>query len=166
MPDNTENARAIKAAYMRMWEAKNREHRQAYAREYYAKNREAILAATRTSAEAWAKANPEARKEHKRRYREKNRLQLKTAQWRQSLEEMAGRPRPETCEACGGPPDHKKGLHFDHCHTNGHFRGWICRSCNLALGNVQDDPIRLLKLVAYLKRTKEGYANQFTLPGL
>ena len=184
-------ARAIKAAYMRSWATKNAEARKAYRKAYYAKNRATLLEKRRDYIKAWHEANPEAVREHKKRYRDQNREKLHEAHHRyirdengalneqykernrrkqaeQALnrETMAGRPRPDVCEACSGPPDGKIGLHFDHCHTRGHFRGWLCRSCNLALGNVQDDPIRLLKLVAYLKRTKDGYAAQFALPGL
>ena len=79
---------------------------------------------------------------------------------------MAGRPRPALCEVCNRRPDPKKGLHFDHCHQRGHFRGWLCRSCNLTLGYVQDDPRILLKLVAYLARTKDGPEEQLSIPGV
>ena len=89
--------------------ADKREARNAYQRAYVQANREAIL-------------------ENKRRYREKNREKLRDAhhiyirddkgelnaeytgtvtngRWRQraiDLETMAGRPRPEFCEICGG----------------------------------------------------------------
>ena len=146
--------------------------RAAYMKEYAARNREAVL-------------------EHKRRYRENNRVKLRAASYRylrdetgeitprhkerhrqnvkkrsMDLETMAGRSRPEICEACGGPPDKGKSLHFDHCHALGHFRGWICRECNLILGYAKDEPARLLKLIAYIKRTKIGTVPQFNLPGV
>jgi hypothetical protein len=182
MTDNTEDERAakareIKAAYMRMWEAKNREHRKAYAREHYQKNKEKIREQSAARVTAWVTENPEARKEHLRRYREKNREKLRqahhdyirdengeiTAKEKQhqernrtqrgmDMEALAGRPRPEACEACSGPPDPKKGMHFDHCHTSGNFRGWLCRECNLALGNVRGNIQRLRQLIAYLER--------------
>jgi len=197
MPSKDEDERAakareIKAAYQRMWQAKNREHRRAYEQAYYDKKKGTIQAKRREArAEAWRKEHPDAVLEHKRRYREANREKLREAHrkyirdetggmneayearrarnytnWRQDLEDMAGRPRPEVCDACGGPPDPKRGMHFDHCHTHGHFRGWICRGCNLALGNVGDDPARLLKLIAYLKRTSRKASDQFSLPGV
>ena len=196
MPSNDEDektarAREIKRAYMRSWEAKNRERRAAYAREHYAKNKDTILAKRRPLIEAWHKENPEAVLEHKRRYREKNREKLRAynreyirdengeikpehkerarrngAIRAATLETLAGRPRPEICDACGGPPDKNIGMHFDHCHKHGHFRGWICRECNLALGNVRDDPNRLLKLVAYLKRTARNPTDQLAIPGV
>jgi post-segregation antitoxin (ccd killing protein) len=168
-----------------MYAAKNRARIKVKTHEWYEKNRETILAKNRAKVEAWHKENPEAILEHKRRYREKNREKLREADRKYvrtengqlasrrrvakaalDLEAMAGRPRPVVCDACGGPPDPKRGLHYDHCHKHGHFRGWLCRECNLALGNVRDDRARLLKLVAYLDRTKDGPVAQLTLSGV
>lgn len=64
----------------------------------------------------------------------------------------AGRPRPDHCEVCGyKPAEGGRGLHFDHCHETGKFRGWLCNWCNLALGHVKDDPARLRALISYLE---------------
>jgi hypothetical protein len=64
------------------------------------------------------------------------------------LETVAGRKKPTKCEVCGNSENK---IHFDHCHQNGAFRGWICFHCNAALGHVRDDPNRLRKLLAYLE---------------
>ena len=45
---------------------------------------------------------------------------------------------------------------WDHCHTSGKFRGWICRSCNAGLGQFQDSPERLRKAAAYLEHAAEA----------
>ena len=189
MPDNDEERRkAIAAAYNRMYYAKNREQIAAKAHERYQKNRAEILEKRRDYIAEWHKAHPEAVLANKRRYREKNRdklreahrkyirdetgalsvpyrqrLKIKTAKWRQDLETMAGRPRPKFCEVCDRPPDNGKSLHYDHCHDRGHFRGWICRGCNLTLGYVNHDPALLLKLHAYLIHTKDGAVTQSNL---
>lgn len=55
---------------------------------------------------------------------------------------------PERCEVCGEPGV----ICMDHCHTTLAFRGWLCRRCNLVLGQVNDSPDRLRKLAAYLER--------------
>jgi hypothetical protein len=174
------NNKEARAAYMKKWEAENRDARNAYKREQLLKNPE-LRAENQARAEAWVQANREARKEHQRRYREKNRgkireagsksirdengemtakykarLPVKRAQRVIDLETVAGRPRPKVCDVCQKPPDPTKGLHFDHCHQRGHFRGWLCRSCNLALGNVQDDPNILRKLADYLESNADG----------
>ena len=39
---------------------------------------------------------------------------------------------------------------LDHCHKTGKFRGWLCQSCNIALGNFEDDPKILKKAISYL----------------
>jgi len=62
-------------------------------------------------------------------------------------ENLAGRKRPEQCEICGSIGR----ICYDHCHTTGKFRGWICIRCNSVLGFVKDNSETLLALVKYLK---------------
>jgi hypothetical protein len=45
-------------------------------------------------------------------------------------------------------------LCIDHCHVTGQVRGLICRSCNLALGNCNDDPEVLRAAAAYLEAAR------------
>lgn len=40
----------------------------------------------------------------------------------------------------------------DHCHASGKVRGLLCRACNLALGFLQDDPDRIDRAAAYVRR--------------
>lgn len=63
-------------------------------------------------------------------------------------EELAGRPKSESCEVCGAIG----GICFDHDHATGQFRGWICRRCNLILGHAKDSPVLLRQLADYLKK--------------
>jgi hypothetical protein len=42
---------------------------------------------------------------------------------------------------------------LDHCHFNHSFRGYICNSCNLALGRFNDDPAILENALRYLVST-------------
>lgn len=58
------------------------------------------------------------------------------------------RPCPEVCEACQVP--HKHALCLDHNHATGEFRGWLCKSCNLALGYAKDNIDVLQGLTHYL----------------
>lgn len=63
----------------------------------------------------------------------------------------APRPKPDQCEICKSlGSDFKYGLHYDHSHTTGKFRGWLCTKCNTALGLVNDDVRILRKLIIYL----------------
>lgn len=50
------------------------------------------------------------------------------------------------CAICGLPP-RKKQLGVDHCHETGLVRALLCSSCNVGIGNLQDDP-RLLRAAA------------------
>lgn len=60
----------------------------------------------------------------------------------------APRPKPEKCEVCG-----RNGrICLDHNHKTGEFRGWLCMSCNSALGMVNDDIKILKKLIKYLQK--------------
>lgn len=108
---------------------------------------------------AWAAANPERNREHKRRYRMKNAERIaeeerkrRLAAHRQKTEAAASRPRPDRCEVCGGEEGpRKRAMHWDHNHTTGEFRGWLCARCNMTLGQVKDDPALLRKLAEYLE---------------
>ena len=68
-------------------------------------------------------------------------------------EAVAGRPRPIECEICGPT---KRRIVFDHCHTQGKFRGWLCDRCNTVLGIVDDDATLLDRLAAYLREHGSG----------
>jgi hypothetical protein len=97
--------------------------------------------------------------------RQKQRKNNNKSYWARTIKEreiLAGRPRPNSCEACG----EEGRIMFDHCHTRGHFRGWICGKCNTVLGFVKDDTSRLLKLAAYLKFNAINQSPQFSLPGV
>jgi NAD(P)H-flavin reductase len=54
-----------------------------------------------------------------------------------------------SCEICG---DDAK-LVYDHCHTSGNFRGWLCHHCNVGLGFFKDNPDALKKAIDYLNKT-------------
>lgn len=62
--------------------------------------------------------------------------------------EIAGRPRPETCDLCN---DNIGGICFDHCHATDTFRGWICDRCNKVLGLVNDNVELLRRMIDYLR---------------
>lgn len=76
-------------------------------------------------------------------------------------EKRAGRKRSSSCELCGV----KATTVFDHCHAGGHFRGWLCSQCNMALGLVKDNSSLLRKMARYLDRSN-GMAKQRKSEGL
>jgi hypothetical protein len=125
---------------------------------------EANKARNAVAARAWRAKNKEKladmERERARKYPDRVRIQA-----RRRTEALAGRPKPERCEACGNTGN-SKGIVFDHCHNRHHFRGWLCSNCNVALGLLKDDPNRLRQLLAYLERTRDSTSPQLTLSGI
>lgn len=68
---------------------------------------------------------------------------------RKGIEGATGELKSGKCECCGRETDK---LNLDHDHVTGKIRGWLCRSCNLALGHVKDDVTHLRCLIAYLTK--------------
>jgi hypothetical protein len=56
------------------------------------------------------------------------------------------RPAPAGCELCG----RSAALHRDHCHETGVFRGWLCCTCNTAIGKLGDNIAGIERALAYL----------------
>lgn len=116
----------------------------------------------REAAKKWAEKNRtlEYTKLHNEKQRAKNtenfQNSIKKARRKildariKELEIIAGRPRPLTCEVC----NESGKICFDHCHTNNHFRGWLCDRCNRLLGQARDNPDLLRKLIIYLENDK------------
>ena len=56
------------------------------------------------------------------------------------------------CKLCGKHQSElKKSLHIDHNHVTGEVRGLLCSDCNLLLGRVEESPVRIIKMLGYLK---------------
>jgi hypothetical protein len=121
----------------------------AYRREYYLRNREKHL---QTEKDRYQK-DKERIKSRRRAYYRANRPQLLAR-----LQELKyGRTVPDdaTCEVCGKPNQRgnkREALCNDHNHLTGHNRGFLCHSCNRALGLLKEDRSRILKLDAYLRK--------------
>ena len=62
-------------------------------------------------------------------------------------------PPPSNCQCCN-KQDSK--LHFDHDHNTGLYRGWLCKNCNLGIGQLGDNLEGLMKAVTYLSNTTNG----------
>lgn len=103
----------------------------------------------------WRAANVEKRAAYQRTRQQKDSEYRKAYQrhYRYGIE--ATRSCPESCECCGRPAWlESKGLCFDHDHTTGAFRGWLCVQCNVGIGALGDDIAGAEKAVAYLKRAQ------------
>ncbi len=55
------------------------------------------------------------------------------------------------CAVCSAPINSVRAC-LDHCHDSKQVRGWLCRGCNLGLGNFTDNPARLRAAADYLER--------------
>jgi hypothetical protein len=119
---------------------------------YQAKNKEKILARTR----AWHAANPERSKAYMAKYRADGRYKQRMRERnRRSLYGEITRPEPLACENPGCRvlfSNTRKGSCVDHDHATKKFRGWLCQSCNFALGHARDDGQILRGLATYLAR--------------
>lgn len=90
--------------------------------------------------------------------------------WRYSLtiEQVIGFWKPENYKCSNESCEIGGTLHMDHAHSccpPGSFertskvscgncvRGWLCRSCNLALGKLQENPRRIQGLLDYLEKS-------------
>jgi hypothetical protein len=56
------------------------------------------------------------------------------------------------CMACGRVPEEARELHLDHNHDTGVVRGFLCDTCNVAIGMAGDSSERLRACADYLDR--------------
>lgn len=58
------------------------------------------------------------------------------------------------CAGCGDAlsKPHGRDSHIDHCHETGAVRGILHGTCNMALGMVGDDPVRMRSLAEYAEK--------------
>jgi len=66
--------------------------------------------------------------------------------------EFSGKCQNPGC--CADESSFTKRLSLDHDHVTGKFRGWLCGSCNSALGMAKESKEILLGLIQYLKSSK------------
>lgn len=67
------------------------------------------------------------------------------------------RPKPTSCEICA---DIHPKIVFDHDHSTGQFRGWICDPCNIVLGAVKERIETLEKMAQYLKQHQQSNGSE------
>lgn len=126
----------------------DREARNAYCREYRKRRRAAdpaYVEKLRDGANTWAKKNraTEHGKSLRRAQLLRHRYGMTAADYERMLEEQR-----YVCAACGSFTE----LVIDHDHKTDEVRGLLCHACNVALGLMRDDPERLERAAAYLRR--------------
>ena len=138
--------------------------RKAYNREYYHANKDKWKRTPeqndRRNAQRRKKyaESPEIRQkvyEQVKNYRKRQPLQRFAAQYgisKEEIELMMNRG----CSVCRANPmvDPTVRLHIDHNHTTGIVRGVLCQGCNIALGHLGEDPIRIGNLLNYIMRAE------------
>jgi hypothetical protein len=144
---NRERANALARANQKKWRAENPELHRQRAKDWKAANYERYL----ERHTKWRHANREYLNEYKRHQRFRLEYNLTIEERDRLLANQGG-----GCKACGATePGATYGWSVDHCHSSGKVRGILCHSCNLALGLVQDDIDRLIKLIGYLRTSHE-----------
>ena len=109
-------------------------------------------------AKAWQETNRERHLETQRRRRQ--RPEVKARERNSYLKRKFGitletydhlfTRQGGVCAICQRPPRDDISLHVDHEHGTGRVRGLLCFRCNNALGDFDDDPVRLFQALAYL----------------
>jgi len=75
---------------------------------------------------------------------------------REAAKELAN---VKNCMCCDKEFTSPRDRHVDHCHKTGKVRGVLCFNCNASLGHINDDQIRLAKLIGYLSKHQNGIAD-------
>ena len=123
-----------KKEYYKQYRELHKDQYKKYNHEYYLKNAEKL----NLRAKVWGVNNrPKRLQIHKRNYKKYKR----------------GNPEG-VCPVC---LVYNHVLVYDHNHTTGEFRGWICNKCNLALGLVKDSTVILSGLITYVNRSEKQY---------
>lgn len=62
---------------------------------------------------------------------------------------------PYRCDCCNKNITTTRTLQLDHCHKTGTFRGWLCKECNISMGNLGDSIECMVKVIKYLNFTEK-----------
>jgi hypothetical protein len=67
---------------------------------------------------------------------------------------------PHPCDNCTKPIVTAKTLQLDHDHKTHAFRGWLCKECNISMGNLGDNVRGMLRAAVYLDKTEKMLTKQ------
>ena len=127
--------------YMKKWHTENKERQKQNNKAYYKKNKEAIKRKVRVY-----------QKKHAKEIKLKiiRRLYGLTPKQYHNLLEI----QKYSCAGCGVPQaELNKPLFIDHAHPKGNVRGLLCMRCNMILGQADDNPEVLRRLIGYLEKS-------------
>ncbi len=118
-------------------------------RRYYISNRDSVRARQnerdRQSVSSNSERNRRWRQNNRDHFNKWQRNYRKNGKQKRDLQVIA---KPDRCDICGKECN----VQYDHCHVLLSFRGWLCGSCNRALGLVKDNIEILKSMIAYLER--------------
>jgi hypothetical protein len=105
-----------------------------------------------TNRERFNLRHPGRQKASQRKYRQSAKgqeVEMRKHRRRRGIVDATGERRSGPCEIC---TQHQDGLCSDHDHLTGLTRGWLCTSCNAALGHLGDSVEGLRRALAYLEK--------------
>ena len=140
------------------------------ARRWYENNSESVKKSTR----AWSLANPEKKAESNRKWVKENPekdIESKKAWERRNpnkvkehnlskygltleLYEQLSGEQNNVCAVCKETCTTWPRLSVDHCHETGKVRGLLCSRCNLAVGQLRNNPTFARSLAEYLEASR------------
>ncbi len=129
-----------------------REQKRQYLAEWRRKNPDKQRAIT---LRAHAKVSPEERAAQYRKRRELDPRPIRNrglkAKYGITIEQydMMFAQQNGVCAVCATVQPGRP-LDVDHCHDTGVIRGLLCNPCNMALGLLKDDPLRIRSLEKYI----------------
>lgn len=136
--------KACTAAYNQAYHAGRKPERRAYDAANKERFKERNRKAGRLGSARWRKANPDRNTNNYLRQL----YGITLDDYNAIFDAQDG-----ACKICSRPwnPESNKRLAVDHCHATKKIRGLLCDPCNVALGNMQDNPERLEAAAAYLR---------------
>lgn len=146
------NKEAVRASQLR-WREAHRAELSAAQQAYYRADRSRILAqhaeyrqANRDRIRAAQRASNRANPGRKAASWRKSKYDLSPEAYARMVADQDGR-----CAIC----DRARKLHVDHDHNTGLVRGLLCNTCNVALGDLDDEPSLLRAAADYIERSRQ-----------
>ena len=113
-------------------------------------------------AKRWQEANAERVRDYQRQYRADHAQQFREghlrrvfdltgAEYQALLDAQGG-----GCALCGRAPRVGRSLHVDHNHETGAVRGLLCFRCNVGIGHLGEDTLRIADAIVYLARGRQA----------
>ncbi len=148
--------------YGRRWRAANREKYLAGQRKWYAANRHLAAQRGKEYRDKKRREHGDTVRAREQRWRDTHPATVRAAYRKYNLKRWYGLTQDAVdkqwstqgglCAICGDALRQEKSTNIDHHHVTGAFRGLLCRSCNLGVGNFRDDTRRLFGAIQYLQR--------------